>query len=1494
MAEEVGAALPVAEWLRALHLEQYAVQFEQYGLVWAGDCQGLSDGQLLHMGVSMPGHRRRILSGLQRAYATTSEEPRGPAPAPAPRGPPRPVPAKRHVFRSSPAPVSAPTPDLTPAPTLTSAPVPELATAMVPTLAPIPILGSAPASVPVQTSTLVPSSAFAPPIPPRRSCRPPAPFAPPEPGPSRDPVLPPLPAKRHHVETRAPSIPPRTGPPKPLVSLPTEEEKSPEPEFAAPPNPFPRIPSEPPPLPLSTPEIPPKPSRLLPEFDDPDYDELSEEGPPAPRPTPVMVNKEEPFLPDVPRTVSVTSLLSEGDELGEDSHDYEDIPNGIWDDVGLRSPSLSNIPAPELPSNSMEGPPWTSTSSTPVIKVGWLNKNPPQGPHISYTARSYIYQKRWVRLDTDYLRYFDSDKDAYSKRFIPVSSISRVSGISDQKFEVITHNRTFVFRAESDAERKDWMQALQQAMEEQRVRARLSKASPMEPQYPGIPDQAGSLELRGVKNKLYVVVAGDKVLLYKNLEEYQLGIGITSIDMSVGNVKDSDRRSFDLTTPYRIFSFSAETELEKAEWLEAMEGAIAEALSTMDVAEQIWADAPNQLCADCGAPKPDWASINLCLVICKRCAGEHRWLGPSISKVRSLKMDRKVWTEDLIELFHHLGNDAGKRFWAANVPPSEALHPNSSPGDRRYHMEAKYREGKYRRYHRFFGKQEELDKALCVAVTTTDLEETQALLGCGASINCFSGDPAAPTPLAVAGQAGQRLQMEFLRNNQTSGMPRLDPVSVVEKHYSVIQPTVSHSGFLFKTASVAKPLQERRAREEFSRRWCVLSDGVLSYYENERSVVPNGEIRANEIVCLAIPPSDTHGFDSTFEVYTETERMYLFGSESPDLAREWIKCIAKAFVPVHAEELLGRDFERLGRLSYKAGLSLQRTQEGWFALTGSELRAVFKESPSEEALQLRKLQELSIEGDKEVLVLVERGRTLYIQGERKLDFTGWLGAIQKAAASSGNTLSEQQLGDSDIPVIVYRCIDYITQCGLTSEGIYRKCGQTSKTQRVLESLRRDARSVRLKEGEHHVDDVSSALKRFLRDLPDGLFTRTQRCAWLDTAAIENEEEKTSRYQELLGLLPPVNRATVKALISHLYCVQCFSDTNQMNTHNLAIVFGPTLFQTDGQDYKAGRVVEDLIDHYVRVFNVDEEELRKQREEVTAIVKMRVAGSASGTQHAGDFICTVYLEKKATETEQHVKIPASMTAQELTMEILDRRNVRIKEKDYWTCFEVNEREEAERPLHYTEKVLPILHSLGTDSYLVVKKYLAMEAMLMYLASKVGDTKHGMMKFREDRSLLGLGLSTGSFHDRYFMLNSSCLRLFKEIRNLKQHSGVLENSHKPEKEWSIKSLKVFLGVKKKLRPPTCWGLTVVHETEKHERQQWYLCCDTQMELREWFATFFLVQHGGTVWPSEPSRIVRPVTESKLGSVSLIPLRGSENEMRRSVAAFTSDPLSAPSPP
>lgn len=70
-------------------------------------------------------------------------------------------------------------------------------------------------------------------------------------------------------------------------------------------------------------------------------------------------------------------------------------------------------------------------------------------------------------------------------------------------------------------------------------------------------------------------------------------------------------------------SFVAESEREKREWMEALQEAIAEMLYDYEVAEKIWSNKANKYCADCWAQSPDWASINLCVVICKQCAGQY-------------------------------------------------------------------------------------------------------------------------------------------------------------------------------------------------------------------------------------------------------------------------------------------------------------------------------------------------------------------------------------------------------------------------------------------------------------------------------------------------------------------------------------------------------------------------------------------------------------------------------------------------------------------------------------------------------------------------------------------------------------------------------------------------------------------------------------------------------------------------------------------------------
>ncbi|XP_010523475.1 PREDICTED: ADP-ribosylation factor GTPase-activating protein AGD1-like [Tarenaya hassleriana] len=71
----------------------------------------------------------------------------------------------------------------------------------------------------------------------------------------------------------------------------------------------------------------------------------------------------------------------------------------------------------------------------------------------------------------------------------------------------------------------------------------------------------------------------------------------------------------------------------------------------------------NEQCADCGAPEPDWASLNLGVLICIECSGIHRNLGVHISKVRSLTLDVKVWEPSVLTLFQSLGNIYVNSVW---------------------------------------------------------------------------------------------------------------------------------------------------------------------------------------------------------------------------------------------------------------------------------------------------------------------------------------------------------------------------------------------------------------------------------------------------------------------------------------------------------------------------------------------------------------------------------------------------------------------------------------------------------------------------------------------------------------------------------------------------------------------------------------------------------------------------------------------------------------
>ncbi|XP_020088062.1 ADP-ribosylation factor GTPase-activating protein AGD3 isoform X2 [Ananas comosus] len=86
----------------------------------------------------------------------------------------------------------------------------------------------------------------------------------------------------------------------------------------------------------------------------------------------------------------------------------------------------------------------------------------------------------------------------------------------------------------------------------------------------------------------------------------------------------------------------------------------------------------NEVCADCGALEPDWASLNLGVLVCIECSGVHRNLGVHISKVRSLTLDVRVWEPSVINLFQSLGNTFANSIWEELLPSSNGKIENGN------------------------------------------------------------------------------------------------------------------------------------------------------------------------------------------------------------------------------------------------------------------------------------------------------------------------------------------------------------------------------------------------------------------------------------------------------------------------------------------------------------------------------------------------------------------------------------------------------------------------------------------------------------------------------------------------------------------------------------------------------------------------------------------------------------------------------------------------
>ncbi|KAK4080719.1 hypothetical protein Trihar35433_1824 [Trichoderma harzianum] len=183
-----------------------------------------------------------------------------------------------------------------------------------------------------------------------------------------------------------------------------------------------------------------------------------------------------------------------------------------------------------------------------------------------------------------------------------------------------------------------------------------------------------------------------------------------------------------------------------------------------------------------------------------------------------------------------------------------------------------------------------------------------------------------------------------------------------------------------------------------------------------------------------------------------------------------------------------------------------------------------------------------------------------------------------------------------VPMVVYQCIQAVDLFGLGVEGIYRQSGSLNHINRLktMFDSESQAQALDFRNPEnffHDVNSVTGLLKQFFRDLPDPLFTTEHHSSFINAAKNEDEIVRRDSLHAIINSLPDPNYATLRALMLHLHRVIDNSHVNRMNSHNLAVILGPTLMGTDPSTAitDAGwqiKVIDTILVNTYQIFDED--------------------------------------------------------------------------------------------------------------------------------------------------------------------------------------------------------------------------------------------------------------------------------------------------------------------
>ncbi|KAM9728606.1 arf-GAP with Rho-GAP domain, ANK repeat and PH domain-containing protein 1 isoform 2-T3 [Menidia menidia] len=785
----------------------------------------------------------------------------------------------------------------------------------------------------------------------------------------------------------------------------------------------------------------------------------------------------------------------------------------------------------------------SSVPQSAVVRTSWLD-----------VWKGFRYSVLWVTLDGQLMSLWKKRTDRFSEVLFHVSSITNVKSQDRGRFSVYFRRKHYDFMAVNSEVQEGWVSSLQ-----------ATRGQPS----PKPPELHGQITMKEPRSRGYAAVWGHSLWIYPNKENFQLGLASFSIPLNVATVKSTRRNSFTLITPYKTFNLSVDSSKDLSMWLDSLSSTIHSALSCSQVALRLWENPYNKVCGDCGAANPEWASVNLLLVICQNCAGQHRALGSKLSKVRSLRMDSKVWTEPLMQLFVAYGNRLANQIWAPAVPAAEQLSPESNDEERSKFIQEKYGRGRYRRVHALTSSCSMMDQRLCQVVCSGDVEETMSLICSGAKV--CPPDPQSPSPILLAEKSNNALQTELLRLNQYTEVPPHQPLSAMRR--------------LGSTASVEEEEEALHGKLE--------EDRFLFSLENNSAACDVLDLR--EVLSVFLKDGEKH----QFELVTLRDRL-ICEADTRDTLHTHLVHILKVVLPggVSYAEVCGAS--AVSRVCMVAVGGASSQSDAWLLLweDGVSIYPVSRHLWPALQIELSMLRHHELDQSENIITMVTTDRTLLLRFEELRSCLTWFSQLQTALTNqhppAGSSTDAGFRGS--VPPAIERCISHITTYGLKVEGVYRRCGLASKVSCLVDVLMTSPNSTPFESDEQGVLDAGSALKKYVRQqrslVPEGELPQ-----WLQAAGLSEERCRFKEYRRLIRKLPDDDKATMNALFGHFYMVQMFSQENKMSAHNLAVVLVPSLFQTVTQDLI--RLTREFIIHHSLLFlNPEAAQDKEEDEELT--------------------------------------------------------------------------------------------------------------------------------------------------------------------------------------------------------------------------------------------------------------------------------------------------------